>query len=65
LDTKNERILYHALKNSGITCVSVGHRPTLLEYHDMVLVLHGDPDSSWSITPAKDMNLKEAVEFMD
>ena len=65
LDTKNERILYHALKSSGITCVSVGHRPTLLEYHDMVLVLHGDADSSWSITPAKEMNLKEAVEFMD
>lgn len=27
---------------AGITCISVGHRPTLRRFHDRVLHLHGD-----------------------
>jgi ABC-type uncharacterized transport system fused permease/ATPase subunit len=65
LDAKNERILYTALKQAGITFVSVGHRPTLLEYHDSVLILQGDAVGSWTITKAKDVDLKEAIELMD
>lgn len=65
LDSTNERVLYTALKNAGITFVSVGHRPTLLEYHEKVLVLEGDSSGSWSMKESKDMNIMEAVTFMD
>lgn len=65
LDSTNERILYTALKHAGITFVSVGHRPTLLEYHEKVLVLEGDASGSWSIKDAKDMNIMEAVNMME
>lgn len=65
LDAKNERILYTALKQAGITFVSVGHRPTLLGYHDSVLILQGDAAGSWTITKAKDVDLKDAIELME
>eukprot|EP00879_Flechtneria_rotunda_P026551 GHRR01028321.1.p1 GENE.GHRR01028321.1~~GHRR01028321.1.p1 ORF type:complete len:773 (+),score=316.24 GHRR01028321.1:1160-3478(+) len=41
LDTKNEALLYKALADSGTTVVSVGHRPTLVAYHEQVLQLSG------------------------
>lgn len=49
LDVKNEEQLYHLLKSSDTTYVSVGHRPTLIEYHENILELTGD--SSWSLSP--------------
>ncbi|PSC71914.1 ABC transporter D family member chloroplastic [Micractinium conductrix] len=42
LDTRNERLLYAALRDAGITFISVGHRPTLTAFHDNVLLLHGN-----------------------
>ena len=39
LDTHNEELLYKALKQTGITIVSVGHRPTLTAYHEQKLKL--------------------------
>ena len=65
LDTKNERILYESLKAAGITCISVGHRPTLLRYHETVLLLEGDSSGSWELIPSKDMTLDRAVEFIE
>ena len=41
LDVNNEARLYRHLRESGMTYVSVGHRPTLLDYHDNVLELQG------------------------
>ncbi len=41
LDVNNEARLYRYLRESGTTYVSVGHRPTLLDYHDNVLELQG------------------------
>jgi putative ATP-binding cassette transporter len=41
LDVNNEARLYRHLQESGTTYISVGHRPTLLDYHDNVLELHG------------------------
>jgi len=37
LDVKNEESLYQHLKQTQATYVSVGHRPTLIKYHDLVL----------------------------
>jgi ABC-type uncharacterized transport system fused permease/ATPase subunit len=47
LDATNERILYGALKSAGITFVSVGHRSTLKEYHENVLLIDGDGLGGW------------------
>lgn len=44
LDVENEKHLYQLLKKTGTTFISVGHRPTLIPYHEHVLKLgeHGD-----------------------
>lgn len=45
LDEENERFLYERLRESGIGYVSVGHRSSLKEYHDLLLVLKRDGTS--------------------
>jgi putative ATP-binding cassette transporter len=47
LDEANERLLYERLRELGISYVSVGHRSTLKEFHDHLLVLHSD--GSWEL----------------
>ena len=42
LDEKNERQLYELLRESECSFVSVGHRSTLKDYHDCLLVLSGE-----------------------
>lgn len=42
VDVKNERKLYAALLSRPVTLVSVGHRPTLFAYHNLVLDLRTD-----------------------
>ena len=42
LDVKNEKLLYTQLKQSNITYISVGHRSTLVEYHDTILRINND-----------------------
>ncbi|KAI7843346.1 hypothetical protein COHA_003043 [Chlorella ohadii] len=73
LDTRNERLLYQALRDAGVTFVSVGHRPTLTQFHDSVLLLHGSgtgldsADSGpggWEVRPAKEMTLEKALDYM-
>jgi putative ATP-binding cassette transporter len=45
LDEENERFLYEKLRASGIAFVSVGHRSTLKEFHDRLLLLKNDGTS--------------------
>jgi vitamin B12/bleomycin/antimicrobial peptide transport system ATP-binding/permease protein len=40
LDEPNERLLYERLYNLGLTYVSISHRNTLQEFHDLLLRLH-------------------------
>jgi putative ATP-binding cassette transporter len=47
LDVHNEATLYNQLKAAGTTYISVGHRPTLLDFHDNVLELRGE--SRWRL----------------
>ena len=42
LDLKNEELLYKKLYETGTTYISVGHRISLLRYHNNVLELMGD-----------------------
>ena len=52
LDVKNEEHLYSILANSGVTFISVGHRPTLTRYHKQVLELIGD--GTWRMRSVED-----------
>jgi len=50
LDVNTERMLYSMLVAKGVAVISVGHRPTLAEYHDEVLELSGS--GNWRLFPA-------------
>jgi putative ATP-binding cassette transporter len=50
LDEANQDHLYALLKNSGVGFISVGHRTTLTQYHDRLLVL--DRSGSWELKGA-------------
>lgn len=52
LDLANEQRLYQNLREMGTTFVSVGHRTSLLKYHDFVLELSSD--GGWTITPVQE-----------
>ncbi|MFP4255219.1 MAG: ABC transporter ATP-binding protein/permease [Halothece sp.] len=47
LDVENETSLYQQLQAMNVTYISVGHRPTLQKYHQLVLELA--EDQSWQI----------------
>lgn len=47
LDIASEKALYAHLRDTGIAYVSVGHRPSLLHYHDFVLRLGGTLGTSF------------------
>lgn len=47
LDLANEKNLYQQLKAKGATLISVGHRPSLLQYHEYVLELDGSSNWRW------------------
>ncbi|CAK8988406.1 Uncharacterized ABC transporter ATP-binding protein sll0182 [Durusdinium trenchii] len=50
LDVNTEKLLYQILVERGVAVISVGHRPTLAEYHDQVLELSGA--GTWRLVPA-------------
>ena len=50
LDVATERHLYELLCRREISFISVGHRPTLREFHDTVLELDGK--GGWRLLPA-------------
>ena len=52
LDVKNEQNLYKHLQSLSTTYISVGHRPTLLQYHQQVLEVVGD--ETWRVSCAQD-----------
>lgn len=60
LGLEDERAMYHLLKrnsNNSIALLSVGHRPSLLEHHDLRLRLdgrQGDPECTPELEPVKD-----------
>jgi putative ATP-binding cassette transporter len=50
LDVATEKRLYELLLQREMAFVSVGHRPTLKDYHDTVLELDGS--GGWRLQPA-------------
>ena len=55
LDVTNETQLYGQLQKSGTTYISVGHRPSLIAYHDKVLELRGG--GGWRLVPAAEFHV--------
>jgi putative ATP-binding cassette transporter len=53
LDIPNEQRLYRQLQETGITFLSVGHRDTLLAYHQKVLQL--SENHSWRLLSPESM----------
>lgn len=51
LDENNQEELYQKLRESGISFISVGHRTTLVRFHNRVLEL--DRSGSWEIRDSK------------
>lgn len=51
LDVATEKRLYSLLKSRGVGYISVGHRPTLANFHDNVLQLRGE--GAWSLIPTQ------------
>ncbi|WP_269622144.1 ABC transporter ATP-binding protein/permease [Prochlorococcus marinus] len=47
LDINTEEHLYSLLKKRDLAVISVGHRPTLIDFHESILKLSGD--GSWSL----------------
>jgi len=56
LDVRTERHLYRILQQRGTAYISVGHRPTLLDYHQNILELQGGPQGGWRLLPAAGYN---------
>ncbi len=50
LDIKTEEHLYSLLRKRDLAVISVGHRPTLIDFHESVLELGGD--GSWRLQPS-------------
>ena len=51
LDLQNEKHLYQQLQESETTFISVGHRESLLNYHQLVLEILSD--GSWRLIPVQ------------
>jgi vitamin B12/bleomycin/antimicrobial peptide transport system ATP-binding/permease protein len=52
LDIENEKYLYQLLQKSNTTYISVGHRPTLIPYHQNILTILDN--SSWKYLPSQE-----------
>lgn len=57
LDVNNEGYLYQLLKDSHITYLSVGHRPTIVPYHEKIVEFLGD--GRWQIYSTSDYSIEK------
>ena len=58
LDVKTEKHLYNLLKKRDLAIISVGHRPTLIEFHSSVLELSGQ--GSWKLIPTSSYTFNQS-----
>ena len=57
LDVNTEKHLYELLNQRDMACISVGHRPTLKNYHETVLEIK--ENKSWRLLPAASYQFTE------
>jgi putative ATP-binding cassette transporter len=53
LDLKNEQLVYNKIQENATTFISVGHRASLLKYHENVLEVTGE-NGGWRLLPTQD-----------
>jgi vitamin B12/bleomycin/antimicrobial peptide transport system ATP-binding/permease protein len=53
LDEENEERMYGLIRESGCGYISVGHRGTLVNFHDNVLMLDGE--GAWTLKPVAEV----------
>ncbi|CAE8612535.1 unnamed protein product [Polarella glacialis] len=63
LPVADERNLYHCLQERNIGYVSVGHRMSLVQYHDVILELI--PGGTWRIMSPRDYEAAVALSSRD
>lgn len=56
LDLPNERDMYKIIEDLGITCISVGNRPSLAGFHDSVLRI--ESGGEWSFESPEELRKK-------
>ena len=59
LDGENEAKLYGKLQELGIHYISVGHRSSILDYHNYVLELRGQ--DQWQLMTVSDYKIKTSI----
>jgi putative ATP-binding cassette transporter len=59
MDVKNEEHFYRLLQAAAITYISVGHRPSVLQYHQYVLELTGA--GHWRLLPVETYMLETSA----
>lgn len=59
LDAANEASLYHRLRDTGATMISIAHRAALVAFHDRVLQLDGE--GGWRIVPAAEFSFDDVA----
>ncbi len=57
LDVSTEKHLYELLNQREMACISVGHRPTLKNYHETVLEI--TENKSWRLIPSQSYTFNE------
>ncbi len=57
LDVSTEKHLYELLNQREMACISVGHRPTLKNYHEAVLEI--TENKSWRLIPSQSYTFNE------
>ena len=58
LDVKTEKHLYQLLRKRDLAVISVGHRPTLIDFHTSVLELAGN--GNWRLLPSASYNFEKS-----
>ena len=54
LDIDTEKHLYNLLKKRELSMISVGHRPSLKDFHQTILELNGE--GNWKLLTAENYN---------
>ena len=57
LDIDTEKKLYGLLKERELSLISVGHRPSLKDFHENILELNGQGD--WKLLTSDKYNFKD------
>jgi len=59
MDVRTEQLMYELLRECGATCISVGHRQSVIRFHDHALRLDGG--GSWKVVAPDEAVPSEAV----